>query len=87
MRFFVTLAAVPAAAAVLLALRWLYLTGFTEDPAGRVPSLVAAAVCALVGALLLVVGLLADLLSANRRSLGEVRTMLRRSEFDPNRRD
>ena len=81
LRFFLVLAVVPAVAAAVLALRWVYLTGFTDDPAGRVPSLVAAAVCALVAALLVVVGLLADLLSANRRTLGDVRTMLRRAEF------
>ncbi len=82
-RFFLLLAAAPAALGVVLVVRWAYLVWFTEDPAGRVPSLVAAAVCLLVAALVAVVGLLADLLSANRRSLAEVRTALRRREFDP----
>ena len=66
----------------MLVVRWAYLGWFTDDPAGRVPSLVAAAVCLLLAALIAVVGLLADLLSANRRALWDIRAMLRRAELD-----
>lgn len=81
-RFFLLLSAGPALLGVVLVIRWAYLNWFTDDPAGRVPSLVAAAVCLLLAALIAVVGLLADLLSANRRALGEIRTMLRRREVE-----
>jgi hypothetical protein len=39
-------------------------------------------VCLLLAALIAVVGLLADLLSANRRALWDIRAMLRRAELD-----
>ncbi len=82
LRFFLALSAVPALVAVVLALRWVYLAGFTDDPAGRVPSIVAAAVFAILAALLVVVGLLADLLSANRRMIADVRLSLRRRDLE-----
>jgi hypothetical protein len=82
-RFFLLLSALPALLGLVLVVRWAYLGWFTDDPAGRVPSLVAAAVCLLLAALIAVVGLLADLLSANRRALWDIRAMLRRREIGP----
>ena len=60
---------------------------FTDDVASRVPSLVAAAVLLLLSVQVWVFGLLADLLSANRRVLAEVRRSQRREELDRARAD
>ena len=67
---------------VLLVVRWCVLKWFTDDVASRVPSLVAAAVCFVFAALVAMVGLLADLLSVNRRMIAEVRLSLRRRDLD-----
>ena len=61
--------------------RWFYLQAFTDDVASRVPSLVAAAVVLLLAMQIWVVGLVADLLSANRRILSDIRLRLRRAEL------
>ena len=81
-RFFLLLALPPFVLSMVLVVRWSYLNWWTDDVASRVPSLVAAAVCLLVAVLLAAVGLLADLLSANRRMIAEVRLSLRRRDLD-----
>ncbi len=85
-RFFVLLSVPPFLAGVVLVVRWVVLTSFTDDPATRVPSLVAAAVLVLLAILLCVVGMLADLLAANRRLISEVHVELRRSRLGGGRR-
>ena len=54
---------------------------FTDD-ASRVPSLVGAAVAMLLAVQIWIFGLLADLLSANRRLVSDTRVMIRRREID-----
>lgn len=81
-RFFALLSTVPLVLGVLLVARWCVLKWFTDDVASRVPSLVAAAVCFVFAALVGMVGLLADLLSVNRRMIAEVRLSLRRRDLD-----
>jgi glycosyltransferase involved in cell wall biosynthesis len=81
-RFFALLSTLPLAMGVLLVVRWCVLKWFTDDVASRVPSLVAAAVCFVFAALVAMVGLLADLLSVNRRMIAEVRLSLRRRDLD-----
>jgi glycosyltransferase involved in cell wall biosynthesis len=81
-RFFVAVGIVPLLLGLSLVVRWIYLRQFTDDVASRVPSLVGAAVLMLVAALIWVVGLLADLLSVNRRMLADIRLRLRRAEYD-----
>lgn len=68
--------------ALALALRWVYLTTFTDDVASRVPSLVAASVLLFVAVQVWIFGLLADLLSVNRRLLSDVRVEQRRHRLD-----
>ncbi len=81
-RFFALLSTVPLALGVALVVRWCILKWFTDDVASRVPSLVAAAVCFVFAALVAMVGLLADLLSVNRRMIAEVRLSQRRRDLD-----
>ena len=81
-RFFVSIGAVPALISLVLVLRWGYLQVFTDDVASRVPSLVGAAVAFIVAMQIWVFAFVADLLSANRRVLSEVRASQRRREID-----
>ena len=82
LRFFVLLGVLPFVLGVTLVLRWMYLQWFTDNVASRVPSLVAAAVLFLFAVLTFVVGMLADLLSVNRRLLSDIRLSQRRKEID-----
>ncbi len=82
LRFFLALGSVPALIGVLLVVRWFVLQHFTASTSSRVPSLVAAAVCFLLAMQIWILGLLADLLSANRRLLSETRALVRRRELD-----
>ncbi|MFM7061981.1 MAG: glycosyltransferase family 2 protein, partial [Actinomycetes bacterium] len=81
-RFFVLLSVLPFLGGAALVVRWFVLTTFGSGTATRVPGLVAAAVLLILAVLLCAVGMLADLLSANRRMLGEVRLSLRRAELE-----
>ena len=79
LRFFLTLSSVPLAAGLILSARWLVLY-FSGTPRSHVPSLVAAAVFLLAGFQLVILGLVADLLSVNRKLLEDVQLRMRRSE-------
>ena len=57
---------------------WLYFEGTTR---AHVPSLVAAAVLLLAGFQLIIVGLVADLLSVNRKLLEDIQLRMRRLEL------
>ncbi len=81
-RFFFGVGLVPFLLGLVLVGRWFYLRTFTDDVASRVPSVVAAAVLMLLAAQFWILGLLADLLSANRRLLSEVRVMSRRADLE-----
>jgi glycosyltransferase involved in cell wall biosynthesis len=81
-RFFLGVGVLPFIVSVALVGRWFYLQAFTDDVASRVPSLVAAAVMMLLAVQIWILGLLADLLSANRRIISETRVMMRRRELD-----
>jgi glycosyltransferase involved in cell wall biosynthesis len=77
LRSLLTLAAVFWLVAAALAARfgYFYFTGIS--PAGHVQSLIAAAVLALTGVQLAVLGVLADLTAVNRRLLDELRALER----------
>ena len=81
-RFFFGIGLVPFLFGLALILRWFFLQVFTEDHASRVPSLVGAAVLLLLATQVWIFGLLADLLSANRRLISDVRARQRREELD-----
>jgi hypothetical protein len=82
LRFFSLAGLLPFLLGVVLVLRYGYIRLFTEDVASRVPSLVAAAVCFLIAGQFWMFGMLADLLSANRRILSATRLAQRRAEVD-----
>ncbi|MGB3410146.1 MAG: glycosyltransferase family 2 protein [Microthrixaceae bacterium] len=82
MRFFFGLGVPPFLVGLALVLRWFYLHVLTDDAASRVPSLVGAAVMMLLAAQIWIFGLLADLLSANRKIIAATKVSLRRQELD-----
>jgi len=81
LRYFLTLGSVPFVLGSLLGLRWLALVYVVAEP-GRtyLPSLVLAAILILIGVQIWVLGFVADLMSANRTLLEEVRFRLRMAE-------
>lgn len=81
LRFFFLAGSVPFGLGVLLGLRWLGLF-WAGTPRAHVPSLIAAAIAILIGVQLWVLGLVADLLSANRKLLEEVQLRSRRSAME-----
>lgn len=85
LRFFIALSTGPLAIGLILSARWLilYYGGTTR---AHVPSLVAAAVFLLAGFQLIALGLLADLLSVNRKLLEDIQFRMRRLELDDSKR-
>lgn len=80
LRFFMVPATLSGLAGVLLGLRFLsrYLV---DGAAGNVQSLILAAILILLGALCAVIGLVADLLSVNRRLLEDIQASNRRRDW------
>jgi len=79
LRFFIALGSVPFVLGLVLMARWLliHLSGTSKT---HVPSLVLAAVLLLSGVQLVIVGLVADLLSVNRKLLEDIQLRMRRLE-------
>jgi len=82
LRIFLMLGAAPVALGVLLLLRfgWFYVTG--SSPAGHVQSLILAVILIVIGALVWLAGILADLIAVNRRLLEETVERQRRQSLD-----
>ena len=86
LRFFLTLSSVPFVLGLALSARWIFLYAHGTTRA-HVPSLVAAAVLLLAGFQLVALGLLADLLSVNRKLLEDVQLRMRRIELQDSKID
>ncbi len=82
LRIFLMLGAVPVAFGALLLLRfgWFYVTG--DSPAGHVQSLILAVILIVIGALVWLAGILADLIAVNRRLLEETVERQRRRDLE-----
>ena len=80
LRVFMTLGLTLLAVAVLIGVRFLtfYLAG---NGAGHVQSLILASILSVIGVQVVVVGLIADSISLNRKISEEVLYRMRRSEF------
>lgn len=85
MRFFAIVGCFPFGMGAFLCLRWLLLFFFDDPTRARAPSLIVAAVLILVGVQLWIFGLIADLLSVNRKMLEDIQLRLRRSEVNAHR--
>jgi glycosyltransferase involved in cell wall biosynthesis len=81
LRFFMIAGSAPFTAGALIGVRWLalYLSG---TPRTHVPSLILASILILIGVQLWIFGLVADLLSVNRKMLEDIQIRIRRAEFD-----
>lgn len=81
LRFFLILGSIPFTVGLVLGVRWiiLYLSG---TPRTHVPSLILAAILLLMGFQLWVLGLVADLMSVNRKLLEDIQLRVRRLELD-----
>ncbi|MBW4678662.1 MAG: glycosyltransferase family 2 protein [Microcoleus vaginatus WJT46-NPBG5] len=80
LRFFLFLGSVPFSMGVTLGIRWLiYFFAGTERT--RIPSLILASILILMGFQLWILGLVADLLAANRKLMEEIQLRLRRRDF------
>ncbi|MEM9485923.1 MAG: glycosyltransferase family 2 protein, partial [Cyanobacteria bacterium P01_F01_bin.116] len=82
--FFTILGAIPFSLGFLLSVRWVWLFMATFEQTGRshVPSLIFSAILILVGVQCWIFGLIADLMSANRKLLEDIQLRLRRSEIE-----
>ena len=88
LQFFMMLGSIPFSVGFLLCVRWLFLFWgiFGDDPAKpRVPSLILAAILILIGVQLWIFGLVADLMSVNRKLLEDIQLRLRRNELKEKR--
>ena len=81
LRFFMLLGSLPFTAGFLLGVRWLvlYLGG---TPRTHVPSLILASLLMLIGVQVWIFGLVADLLSVNRKMLADIQLRIRRVELE-----
>ena len=80
------LGVIPLAAGLLLSARWLFLYWSVGAGRSHVPSLIAAAVLAILGALFWLCALLGELVGINRRLLEDTQYQLRRNRLDARRR-
>jgi glycosyltransferase involved in cell wall biosynthesis len=81
LQFFAWLGSIPFILGVLLGSRWLFffLSGAERT---RIPSLILSAILILIGTQLWIFGLIADLLSNNRKLLEDIQLRLRRTEIE-----
>jgi glycosyltransferase involved in cell wall biosynthesis len=71
LRIFLRVGAVPILIGLALVVRFLYFYVTDQSPAGHIQSLIVAVIMIVVGALIWVVGVVADLIAVNRRLLEE----------------
>ncbi|MFH1862130.1 MAG: glycosyltransferase family 2 protein [bacterium] len=72
---------------LLLGIRFLLLFLITEGPTGHIQSLIFMAILLFIGFLLLMIGLVSDLISANRRLIEDAVVRLKRLELQFNTRN
>jgi glycosyltransferase involved in cell wall biosynthesis len=82
LHWFLIVGAVPFTLGVLLGMRWLWLFLVIGTERSHVPSLILAAVLMLIGFMVWVAGMLADLIAVNRALLEDIRYRLRRIELE-----
>ncbi|MGB3514349.1 MAG: glycosyltransferase family 2 protein [Microcoleaceae cyanobacterium] len=79
LRFFFMLGSVPFSIGVISSIRWLFFF-FSGYEKTRVPTLILATILMLVGFQLWILGLIADLMAANRRIMEEIQIRMRRQD-------
>lgn len=81
LRFFSTLGSIIFLLGSLIGIRFLYFY-FQGDGAGHIQSLILSAVLILIGVQTIVIGLQADIISANRKILEDIQYRIRKMECD-----
>lgn len=81
LRVFTMIGSLIALAGVALGIRYIYFLILGEG-AGKVQSLILAAILSIVGFQVILIGLLADLVGFNRKILEEILVRMRRLEMD-----
>ena len=82
LRTFLLLGSLPVALGSMLLLRFFYFFLTGNSPSGHIQSLILAVILIVVGALIWLAGVVADLTAVNRRLLEEVVEQQRRTRFD-----
>ncbi|MEL6327801.1 MAG: glycosyltransferase family 2 protein [Cyanobacteria bacterium J06626_23] len=82
--FFTVLGTIPFTLGVLLGIRWLwlYFAFFEQTGRSHIPSLILTAILLLMGSQLWIFGIVADVMSVNRKLLEDVQLRLRRAEIE-----
>ncbi len=80
MRFFITLGCFPFLIGVILGIRFIILF-FVRNGTGNIQSLILCSMLILIGVIIWVVGLLADLMAANRKILQEIQQRMRELDY------
>lgn len=83
LRFFTLLGTIPFTLGFLIGFRWLILY-FSGSPRSHAPSLILTAVLILIGIQVWIFGLVADLMSINRKLLEDIQMKLRFMEINSN---
>jgi glycosyltransferase involved in cell wall biosynthesis len=82
LRVFMTLGVVIFLAGIVLFARYLYFYVFGLNPAGHIQSLIVASVLSLIGFQVMVFGLIADLVSANRKLIESALIKIKKIELN-----
>jgi glycosyltransferase involved in cell wall biosynthesis len=82
LRFFTILGSIPFSAGFLLCIRWLIYFSIEGTTRTRAPSLILAAILILIGVQVMVLGLIADIMSVNRKLLEDIQLRMRRAEAE-----
>lgn len=78
---FTMVATVPSAIGLLIAIRFLVFF-FQGNGAGHIQSLILACTLLIIGFITLVIGMVADVIAANRKILEDIQYRVRKSEYD-----
>jgi glycosyltransferase involved in cell wall biosynthesis len=82
LRFFTWLGSVPFSIGAALAIRWIWLFEYGNEPSrARVPSLLLAATLVLIGVQLWIFGIVADVIATNRKLLEDIQLRTKRLEY------
>jgi hypothetical protein len=82
LRVFSMISAIMIAAGVFLGLRFVYFNYIANQGEGNIQSLILAAILLIVGFQVFTIGLVADLIGANRKIVEESLYRLRKLEYD-----
>ena len=78
LRMFLRIGSIPVLVGLALLLRFLYFYVIGDSPAGHIQSLILAAILLIIGFQTMLIGLLSDLIGANRKILEEVLYQLKK---------